>query len=151
MRSIGYQACGQGEVVNRAEFQQLAEDRLRDAEVLLQASRWSGAYYLAGYAVECALKSCIAKLTREHDFPNKTFAQSCYTHNIESLVGLADLTAQRDRDAEIDGALDSNWQIVKEWNEAARYDQKSQETVELLFQAIADGEHGVMQWLRIHW
>jgi hypothetical protein len=45
--------------MNRAELQQLAEDRRLDAEALLAAQRWAGAYYLAGYAVECGLKACI--------------------------------------------------------------------------------------------
>jgi HEPN domain-containing protein len=31
--------------------------------VLLEAGLYAGAYYLAGYAVECALKACIAKKT----------------------------------------------------------------------------------------
>jgi hypothetical protein len=47
--------------MNRAELQQLAEARLADAQVLLEAGRLDGAYYLLGYVVECALKSCIAK------------------------------------------------------------------------------------------
>ena len=36
-------------------MQQLAEDRILDAASLLAVGRWSGAYYLAGYAVECGL------------------------------------------------------------------------------------------------
>jgi len=43
--------------------------RLKDAEVLLQKGRNEAAYYLAGYAVECALKACIAKQTKRHEFP----------------------------------------------------------------------------------
>ncbi|MSU78452.1 MAG: HEPN domain-containing protein [Gemmataceae bacterium] len=50
-------------VVNRTQLQQLAQERVRDADSLLKAGQWSGAYYLAGYAVECGLKACIAKLT----------------------------------------------------------------------------------------
>jgi hypothetical protein len=49
-------------VMNRAELQRLAKERISDAKVLLAARHWSAAYYLAGYAVECALKACIAKL-----------------------------------------------------------------------------------------
>jgi len=49
--------------VNRTQLQQLAEERVRDAEALLKAGQWSGAYYLAGFAVEFGLKACIAKLT----------------------------------------------------------------------------------------
>jgi hypothetical protein len=41
--------------VNRADLQQLAETRLREAKVLLDAGEWSGSYYLCGYSVECAL------------------------------------------------------------------------------------------------
>ncbi len=40
---------------------------MRDAEVLLDAGQWSGAYYLAGYAVECGLKACAAEMTNQHD------------------------------------------------------------------------------------
>jgi len=35
------------------------DERIEDATALLAASRWSGAYYLTGYALECALKSCV--------------------------------------------------------------------------------------------
>ena len=45
----------------RAAWQQLAEDRILDARAHLASGveRWSAAYYLIGYAVECGLKSCI--------------------------------------------------------------------------------------------
>jgi len=55
--------------MNRLDLQQLAWERSGDAQELLAAGRWSGAYYLCGYAVECGLKACIAKLSRLHDFP----------------------------------------------------------------------------------
>jgi hypothetical protein len=45
--------------MNRAQLRQLAEDRVLDAACLLAGGRWAGAYYLAGYAVECGLKACI--------------------------------------------------------------------------------------------
>jgi hypothetical protein len=41
-----------------------AEPHLQDAEALLQGGRYDAAYYLAGYAVECAIKACIANQTR---------------------------------------------------------------------------------------
>jgi hypothetical protein len=55
---------GGGATVNRVEPQRLAKERISDAKVLLGARHWVGAYYLAGYAVECALKACIAKLMK---------------------------------------------------------------------------------------
>ena len=36
-------------------------ERLREARALLGVRCWSGAYYLAGYAIECGLKACIIK------------------------------------------------------------------------------------------
>ena len=38
--------------MNRTELQELALERAREAETLLNAGHWSGAYYLIGYAVE---------------------------------------------------------------------------------------------------
>jgi HEPN domain-containing protein len=55
--------------MNRRDFQKLALIRIADAQVLFQNGRYDAAYYLAGYAVECALKACIAKQTMRHDFP----------------------------------------------------------------------------------
>jgi len=75
--------------VNRADLQLLARERIRDAKILLTNRRWAGAYYLAGYAVECALKACIAKLMKAEEFPDRSFAEKCWTHDIERLVSLA--------------------------------------------------------------
>jgi hypothetical protein len=47
--------------MNRNEFQRIARARVADARVLLGAKRYSGAYYLCGYAIECALKACIGQ------------------------------------------------------------------------------------------
>ena len=38
--------------VNRADWQKLALERIKDAKALLKLKRWAAAYYLAGYAVE---------------------------------------------------------------------------------------------------
>lgn len=56
-------------VLNRYDLQRLADLRAAEARLLLDNGYWSGAYYLAGYAVECGLKACIARRVREFDFP----------------------------------------------------------------------------------
>ena len=68
--------------MNKTDLEQLADLRLAEAVALLGLTppMPDGAYYLAGYAVECALKACIAKLTDRHDFPDKNFAAKCFTH-----------------------------------------------------------------------
>jgi HEPN domain-containing protein len=72
--------------VNQKILQALADARVADARTLLNAKRFDAAYYLAGYAIECALKACIATKTERHDFPDKDFARDVYTHNLVDLV-----------------------------------------------------------------
>ncbi len=50
-----------GGIVDKRRLQKLAEIRLKDAQALLGRKRWFGAYYLSGYAIECALKACLLK------------------------------------------------------------------------------------------
>ena len=57
--------------MNRADLQKLSNTRIREAKALFAAGEYSGAYYLAGYAVECALKACFAKNVKQYDFPEK--------------------------------------------------------------------------------
>jgi HEPN domain-containing protein len=137
--------------VNRAELQRLAKERISDAKVLLAARHWSGAYYLAGYAVECALKACIAKLMKSEEFPDKTFAEKCWTHNLPQLLGLAGLKADLETAMRADADLEENWDAVKEWNESSRYARKTKADAEDLYEAITDKKHGVLSWLKRRW
>lgn len=144
-----------GAVVNRTQLQQLAEERLRDADALLTAGQWSEAYYLAGYAVECGLKACIAKLTNQHDFPDdfphKELAQRCHTHKIEVLVEVAGLALQRKTDVDANPTLGANWLLVKDWDEKARYQPWTEPQARRLFVAVIDATNGVLPWIKGHW
>ena len=57
--------------MNRYDLQKLSRLRVREAKVLLDNKCYEGAYYLLGYAVECALKACIARQTKAFDFPDR--------------------------------------------------------------------------------
>lgn len=141
-------------MMNRAELQQLAEDRVVDAEALLAARRWSAAFYLAGYALECGLKSCVlAQLVKHTEvvFQDKKFSADCWTHSIDKLVALAQLTAQLAADRRANAMLDQNWTIVASWNGVSRYEQKLQGEAEGLFNAITDATVGVRPWIRTRW
>ena len=93
--------------MNRKDFQMIATKRHQEAKALLKTRNYSGAYYLCGYIVECALKACIAKQTRRYDFPDKKTAVDSYTHNMLQLVRLAylekDLDAQKKSDQVFEG------------------------------------------------
>ncbi len=66
---------------------------------MLKLGLFDGAYYLADYAVECALKACIAKGTQRGDFPDKKTVDSSYTHNLNDLIKVARLEEARRKNA----------------------------------------------------
>jgi HEPN domain-containing protein len=137
--------------VNRTDLQNLANERIAEAKILFDAGKWSGAYYLAGYAVECGLKACIAKLSKPDEFPDKNFGAKCWVHDIEQLVELAGLKTTRNVDAGANVNLDANWGIVREWKESSRYDRKNQAEAQALYDAIAQNPDGVLLWIQLHW
>jgi hypothetical protein len=138
--------------MNRNDFQQLADVRIDEAAVLLAQRKYDGAYYLAGYAVECGLTACIAKLSNQFDFPPKPKSiNDYYSHDIDKLVTTAALTNQRYADAAADSVLKANWEFVKDWNEESRYQRKSQNEAQQLFATITDAAHGVLPWIRQRW
>jgi len=137
--------------VNRADLQALATTRLEDARTLLRNERFAGAYYLAGYAVECALKSCIAKRTREHDFPDKSTVAQSWTHDLEKLVKTAQMELALQQRIDSDRVFARCWNEVKEWSEESRYDSIAPLKAQALLRAIEEPGHGVLSWLRECW
>lgn len=139
---------------DRTEFRQIAEERLLDAQALLGAGRWSAAYYLAGYAVECALKACIlARIEREPHviFQERRFADDCWTHNAEKLMDKAGLVSDMNRDSAANPDLGTNWYRIKQWKEDVRYRETEESRARELVLAITDPENGVLSWLKARW
>ena len=136
--------------MNRLEFRQLATERALDAEALILSHRWSAAYYLAGYAVECALKSCIAKLTVLDDFPDKDAAK-VYTHNLEALFGHAKLKERRDTDFAANAAQFENWGVISKWDEGSRYKLHTETLAKRVVAAVNHPTEGVLPWIMVHW
>jgi HEPN domain-containing protein len=139
-------------IETRAEFQELAGVRLEEAKSLLDLGKWGGAYYLAGYAVELALKACIIKTLMATDaFPDKKFSENCYTHTIEKLVGLAKLVDARKTAMDADPDLQTNWAEARDWSEEKRYHRIDKAEAEAIYTAIADSAHGVLPWIKTQW
>ena len=95
---------------------------MREARALLDAGHYAGAYYLCGYAVECALKARIARQTNRFDFPpDPDKVRRTYSHNLENLVKVAQLESELKQQSEADPGFQAYWLIVKEWSEQSRY------------------------------
>src|SRR5215467_12247401 len=135
--------------MNRTDLQNLAELRIREAEILLTAASYPGALYLAGYAVECALKACIAKQTKEYDFPDKKLVNKSYTHDLKELLEAAQLKDTLDQDMRSNKQLEAYWACVVDWGEKKRYELGvAQKEAKDLYKAISDPTNGVLQWLK---
>jgi hypothetical protein len=134
-------------------FRELAETRLLDANALFLAERFDAAYYLASYVVECALKACIARSTREHDFsPKARKVADYYSHDLEKLIRLAAPEFEEDRNE--DTILAGYWDLVTRWNEESRYElhrADAEKLAEGILLAISDVEHGILKCLSKYW
>jgi HEPN domain-containing protein len=134
----------------RKDFKALADLRAEDARVLLSNGRFQGSYYLAGYAVECALKACIAKKTKRFEFPPKPdHARRLYTHGLTELLRLAGLDEPLETDMGKNKALRENWLIVKDWTEESRY-SAAHPAAKDMYNAIS-GADGVLGWIKLRW
>lgn len=138
--------------MTRQDFRRLTALRIREANGLLRLGYASGAYHLAGYAVECALKACIARKTRASSFPPKVkVVQEMYKHNPTELLGAAGLKPKLQQDAPPGSALDGHWATVSRWSEESRYERKTLREAAELLKAITDPQNGVLAWLRQSW
>ena len=138
--------------MNRSDFQELAELHLQHARALLDAQLHSGAYYMSGYVIECALKACICKRTKEFDFyPRPKEAQKAWGHDRKDLIGLADLVEKIDEDRRTDGTLNIYWKEVETWTVESRYERHSQREAKDLYDAVSHPVHGVLACIKRHW
>jgi hypothetical protein len=118
---------------------------------LLTQSEWSGAYYLAGYAIECALKACIGKNFKKYYMPDLKVIKDSHTHDLTELVRVAEIKPSLDALIGTDAKFQLNWTIVKDWNEASRYSIWSENEARDLYEAITQRGHGVFRWAKLHW
>jgi len=138
--------------MNRNDFQRVSRLRVKEAKVLLDSDCAPGAYYLIGYAVECALKACIAKKTKRYDFPDRKQVNDSYTHDLEKLVTLAGLRAEFNSDIQSNPIFEDNWDLVREWSEQSRYDDSiSISDARDLYSACTARKNGVLSWIKKWW
>jgi len=121
------------------------------ARALLEAGHWPSAYHLAGFAVECGLKACVAKQIRRYDFPPRTTA-NLYTHDPTKLLEPAKLVNAPAAAAVASAAFEVNWTTLKDWTPESRYDHSiTLVKARDLYRAITARQNGVMSWIRQRW
>ncbi len=137
--------------MNRKDLQQLSLVRLKEAKALLAAGCADGAFYLAGYSIECALKACIAKKTMRHDFPDKKRVDSSHTHSLKELVRVAELETALRTHGKSDPHFEEHWDTLQLWSEQSRYNRSGLKDAHDIIEAVGDRKHGVLSWLKLHW
>ena len=138
--------------MNRADLKQVSMIRQREARALLDAGLFHGSYYLLGYAVECALKACVAKQVNRFDFPNKELTNKVYTHNLEQLVSAAGLAEDLANDKKARRPLALNWATANEWREESRYNPViSEKEARDMYSACTEQKDGILPWIRERW
>jgi HEPN domain-containing protein len=142
--------------VDRKKLQNLAKVRLKDAKALLGRKRWSGAYYLCGYVIECALKSCLlrhlgesASVFGEQGYLKKLV--DCWTHDLVKLVNLAGLDSDFGAACGANASLNNYWLVTKDWKESSRYEEKSEADAKRLYEAVSHKADGVFRWIQSRW
>ena len=139
--------------MDRYDLQDIARIRLKEARSLLKNGHYHGAYYLAGYAVECALKACIAKNSEQYALPPKVkIVQQIYSHNFEQLLTVAGLSETFKKDRDNNNDLEINWAIIQLWNPEKRYEKSiTKREAKDIYSAISNRQNGILRWIRQHW
>ena len=110
---------GLSTVISTKDLRAIARARLRDAQVLLRAKRFDGAWYLSGYAIELALKARICRTLKWPGFPESAQdfkgLQSVKTHDLEVLLRFSGV---EDR---VKAKRMAEWFVVLDWNPEKRY------------------------------
>ncbi|MBI4458080.1 HEPN domain-containing protein [Candidatus Uhrbacteria bacterium] len=106
-------------MLNQEELKDLAKARLEEARILHDNSKYDGAVYLCGYAIELTLKYVVLR-DRLWGFPEEQDEFKLYeeakTHDLEKLLRLADkMQLLNDRTFQIP------WNYVNNWRSEFRY------------------------------
>lgn len=138
--------------LNRYDLQRLADLRVEEARLLLDNGYYSGAYYLLGYAVECALKACIARQSAEFDFPDMERTRDSHNHDFRRLVVTAGLTADFLSEHRSSSQFRNNWDTVTKWKTNSRYQHSiSEAQAAEMFDAVTGDNGGILPWIKSKW
>jgi hypothetical protein len=151
--SLGYDEELGERLVNRADLQHLAQQRILDAKALLDGHRWPFAYYVAGYAVECALKSCLLArmIYTGWVFQDRAQINDCLTHNFIKLIQLSGLTTELNANLAANPTFVGNWGVTTQWKVTDRYGNRTESEARALYSAITDTPDGVLPWIMNYW
>ena len=139
-------------MITTANLRALSQKRLKEAKVLYENGLYDGAVYLAGYAIETALKAKICRNLKIPAYPDEGSTKSIFaSHDFTRLALLAGLSSTLTA-AHPD--LGVNWSIVASWNPDWRYrpvGSVSQIDANDFIDAVESSPSGIMTWIKARW
>ena len=159
------------------EIRKIAEQRLKEAEILFENDMLDGAFYLAGYSVELTLK---AKISERFDVPNLFYApydndnyenkKQCLekssnerlaktkkqirsmvqTHDFDVLMLFCGLHSKYLTFIQSNQDVYTNIMLVETWTTNIRYKKIgsiTKEQVEKIILFLKDKNEGLLQWI----
>lgn len=115
---------------------QVANERLRDANVLLRQKRYNSAVYLGGYVIECLLKAAICVHLNRDNLP-----EAYRIHDLVELLDYSGLLSQ----IQSDRKSYRSFLAVKDWSVGIRYHGRHFKPVEA--RRFLDAVKEVRQWI----
>jgi hypothetical protein len=138
--------------ITRKDLQELSRLRLLEAQTLYKSRLYDGCVYLAGYAVEFALKARICRLLRVEEYPAGDLGRSFKVHSLEQLKVLAGLSGEID--VKKNRELFDNWSKAVEWDPEQRYDTPGKYdagAAKIILDGLTNKPNGVLKWLIKRW
>ena len=110
----------------QADIEALAALKLSEAQSLLAAGFYDGAFYVGGYAIELLLKARACKTLGITDFflfdkGNREVYRPYKVHDYEQLILLSGLFTEFHTELATNPVFRSHWSFVEDWSEDARY------------------------------
>jgi HEPN domain-containing protein len=130
------------------DLQRLAIARVAYARILFAAERYEAACYLAGLAVECALKARIARATAKYSFPDRRAAERAFTHDLNNLLSFAGLRPELEQ---APPSLQQNWDLVSNWSVDVRHKTGLAAGRCRKYLCAVTDRGGVLPWLKQRW
>ena len=107
---------------------------------------------MAGYVVEYARKACIAKQTKDGDFPDKNVANRAFTHRLAELLRLSGLEDHLSTDEKWLNLPEDYWtEVVVKWSERSRYLIFAADEAETRSTDMVNGAQEVLKCIRNYW
>ena len=153
---------------NPTEIKKLAQTRLEEAEILCQAGKYDGAYYLAGYSIELTLKARICeKLEIDNLFDDSdkqdeninAVRKNFKTHDISQLLIFCGLFKKLQRDKALNRVLMKTYGDFiapsnknNKWSEQVRYSFAIGGTFKEIFVkdfiTLLKDQQGLLEWIK---